>query len=264
MRFSIITVNYNDAEGLKKTFDSVKSQSFTDYEHIVIDGGSSDGSVDIIREVSDELSFWQSKADRGTYDAMNIGLKMAKGEYVNFMNSGDIFHSSEILKVVNEKLDDFDIVTGNSSMPEINKAYINPYKKITLLTLLKHPLSHQSIFYKKDIFNNHCYDINLKMLADFKLNLQSIIFDNCSVKIVDDIISDFDVHGISSENPSLYNCELQKILSDFFPPRVIDDYRSMITPEEIKLIELMPQLRNTSRLQAIAYQLVRFLLKLAR
>src|SRR5574344_467282 len=122
MRFSIITVNYNDAEGLKKTFDSVKSQSFTDYEHIVIDGGSSDGSVDIIREVSDELSFWQSKADRGTYDAMNIGLKMAKGEYVNFMNSGDIFHSSEILKVVNEKLDDFDIVSGNSSMPEINKA----------------------------------------------------------------------------------------------------------------------------------------------
>jgi len=264
MRFSIITVNYNDAVGLKKTIDSIASQTSTDYEHIVIDGGSSDSSADIIKKNADKFSFWQSESDRGTYDAMNIGVRHAHGDYINFMNSGDVFHSSETLESIKTKLYDADIVTGNTFKPEINKLYINPYKELTLLTLLKHPLSHQSIFYKRNIFDQHCFDTNLKMMADFKLNLEAIVLDDCSVKIIEDIVSDFDVNGISSVNPVLYHMELQKILNEFFPRRVIADYQMMNTPEEIPLIELLPQLRKTNRVQKLVYQLAKVLLKITR
>lgn len=264
MRFSIITVNYNDAVGLKKTIDSIAFQTFTNYEHIVIDGGSSDGSLDIIKRNANKFSFWSSEYDEGTYDAMNIGVRHAHGDYINFMNAGDVFHSSETLEAINSKLDDVDIVTGNSFMPEINKLYINPYKELTLLTLLKHPLSHQSIFYKRNLFDRHCFDTNLKMMADFKLNLEAIVFNDCSVKIIDDIVSDFDVNGISSENPVLYHMELQKILNEFFPRRVIVDYQMMNTPEEIPLIELLPQLRKTNRIQKWVYKLAKVLLKILR
>ncbi len=264
MKFSIITVNYNDAVGLNNTINSIASQTFTDYEHIVIDGGSSDGSVNILKNNSSKFSFWRSESDNGIYDAMNIGVAHAKGDYINFMNAGDVFHSPKTLTLVNDKLDDADIVTGNSFMPEINKLYLNPYKELTLLTLLKHPLSHQSIFYKKNIFNQYSFDTNLIMMADFKLNLEAIILKDCSVKIIEDIVSDFDVNGVSSDNPVLYHKELQQILSDLFPRRVLADYLKMNTQEEIPLIELLPQLRKTNRIQNLVYHITKFLLKLSR
>lgn len=264
MRFTIITVNYNDIAGLRRTIESVASQTFIDYEHIVIDGGSFDGSVDVIKENSEKFCFWRSEPDQGTYDAMNIGVRYAHGDYINFMNSGDVFHSTETLKRINKILDNADIITGNSFMPEINKTYINPYKNVTLLTLLKHPLSHQSIFYKREIFDHYSYDTKLKMMADFKLNLQAIVLNDCSVKITQDIVSDFDINGISSENPVLYHNELQHILYELFPRRIITDYQMMETPEEIPLVKLLPQLRNTNRVQKIVYYLAKFLLKIAR
>ena len=89
MKFSVITISYNNAEGLRKTMESVFSQTCADYEFIVIDGGSNDGSVDIIKNGEQKLSFWCSEADKGVYNAMNKGVSHAKGDYLIFMNSGD-------------------------------------------------------------------------------------------------------------------------------------------------------------------------------
>src|SRR5215213_3812369 len=97
-QFSIISINLNNAEGLQKTFDSVFNQTFTDFEYIIIDGGSSDGSEEIIKENADKFSYWVSEKDDGIYDAMNKGIAKATGDYLLFLNSGDHLLDSSILQ----------------------------------------------------------------------------------------------------------------------------------------------------------------------
>ena len=92
MKLSIITVNYNDAKGLERTIKSVISQTFHDYEFIIIDGGSTDGSVDVIKQYENHIDYWVSEKDGGIYPGMNKGLRQAKGDYLNFMNGGDCYH----------------------------------------------------------------------------------------------------------------------------------------------------------------------------
>lgn len=102
-RFSIVTINLNNRAGLEKTIQSVIKQECTDYEYIIIDGGSSDGSAEVIREYQGALSYWASERDTGIYNAMNKGLKQAHGEYVCFLNSGDCFYSSQVLADMHRK-----------------------------------------------------------------------------------------------------------------------------------------------------------------
>ena len=97
VKLSIITVNLNNLEGLKRTYESVVCQTFTDYEWIVIDGGSTDGSREFIEQHQDKFAYWCSEPDKGIYNAMNKGIMRAKGEYLNFMNSGDCFASNDTL-----------------------------------------------------------------------------------------------------------------------------------------------------------------------
>lgn len=100
MTLSIITVNLNNLEGLKRTYDSVVSQTFTDYEWLVIDGGSTDGSREFIEQHQDKFAYWCSEPDKGIFNAMNKGIVRAKGEYLNFMNSGDCFACEETVAEV--------------------------------------------------------------------------------------------------------------------------------------------------------------------
>ena len=94
MKFSIISINYNHSDGLRKTIQSVVNQTFTDFEYIIIDGGSEDGSVEVIKDYSDKITYWISERDKGIYNGMNKGIAQAKGTYINFMNSGDVFYSN--------------------------------------------------------------------------------------------------------------------------------------------------------------------------
>lgn len=88
MKYSIITINYNNADGLRRTIESVVNQTYKDIEYIIIDGGSTDGSVDVIKEYGSQIDYWVSEPDKGIYNAMNKGILQAHGEYLNFMNSG--------------------------------------------------------------------------------------------------------------------------------------------------------------------------------
>ena len=99
-KLSIITVNLNKAKGLQKTIESVIFQTFTDYEYIIIDGGSTDGSKQIIEQYADKITYWVSEPDSGIYNGMNKGIKVAKGEYCLFLNSEDYLLSNEILQNV--------------------------------------------------------------------------------------------------------------------------------------------------------------------
>lgn len=112
MKLSIITINYNNSIGLRKTIESVVSQTDNTFEYIIVDGGSSDGSVDIIKQYADKISQWVSERDGGIYNAMNKGVRMAHGEYIMFLNSGDILYDNNVIGHVLPKLK-ADICVGN-------------------------------------------------------------------------------------------------------------------------------------------------------
>ena len=120
MKYSIITINYNHIEGLKRTIDSVISQTSSNYEYIIIDGGSTDGSVNIIKEYKEHLVYWISEKDNGVYHAMNKGVAQAQGDYCIFMNSGDCFYSPDVLSSLYEYQEDIicgKVLKGDSSRP---------------------------------------------------------------------------------------------------------------------------------------------------
>lgn len=262
MRYSIITVNYNNKGGLEKTIKSVISQTFRDFEYIIIDGGSTDGSVDIIRKYADEITYWVSELDKGIYNAMNKGVMKAQGDYLNFMNSGDCFHDVNVLSEVLKKSNGESIITGRYADASTSSVYQVIAPSITLLTLLKEPFNHQATFYKRELFGNRQYDESLHIQADWKFNMQSIIMDNCSVKIVDTIVADYDFNGISIKNSKLTQEERKKVLRELYPVRILMDYEKMYTDEEVPLLTLVPQLKNSYLLQRIVFHFTMLLLKL--
>lgn len=260
MRYSIITINYNNKDGLEKTINSIFSQTFHDYQFIIIDGGSTDGSIDIIKKYTDNIDYWVSEPDRGIYNAMNKGIKQAIGDYLNFMNSGDTFHSSRVLEDIANMNYDEDIITGGFYDQEKGIKHIIKPQKVTLLTILKNTFNHQATFYKKELFQKRLYDENYIIQSDAKFNYLSIIYDNCSVRITDYIVADYDFNGISSNLFIVYK-ERDQLLEELFPPRILEDYKSMFTPAEVPLVKLLPDLKESPTIQRWVYRFASFLFK---
>jgi len=221
MKLSIITVNYNDAKGLERTIKSVISQSYHDSEFIIIDGGSSDGSQDIIKKYERHIDYWVSETDGGIYQGMNKGLRQAKGDYVNFMNSGDRFHSADVLERIFALDTDADIITGahvGSPHPNVGK------DGISLYTLCTGAVDHQASFIKRDVALRHPYDEKYKIVSDWKFFIQALVLDNCSFFYTDTIVVDVDMTGISNTNITLDHQERESVLKELFPERILSDY----------------------------------------
>ena len=253
MKYSIITINYNNRDGLEETIKSVIEQTFEDYQYIIIDGGSTDGSVDVIKKYADKIDYWISEPDKGRYNAMNKGIKQATGDYLNFMNSGDAFHSPSVLYDINNMNIHEDIITGGIYNREKGITHIIKPQEVTLLTMLKETFNHQATFFKKELFQNRLYDQNYIIQSDAKFNLQSIIYDNCSVKIIDYIVADYDFNGISS-NKLLVEQEWNQLLNELFPKRILMDYKNMYTPAEVPIIKFLPDLKNAPSIQRWSYR----------
>lgn len=222
MRYSVITINYNNKDGLSKTIQSVINQKYNDYEYIIIDGGSTDGSIDIIKEHVYGITYWISEKDNGIYNAMNKGILVAKGDYCIFMNSGDCFHSPNVLEMISQYSED--VINGKVSRDDY--PYPNGFFKdtITMIDLYRRSLEHQSSFIRRTLFENCPYDENLKIVADWKFFIQQIILNNCSFRNTDIIVADYDISGISSNNLNLDKSERQKVLKELLPNRILLDY----------------------------------------
>ena len=220
MKFSVITINYNNCVGLRKTIESVVNQTFKDFEYIIIDGGSTDGSVDVIKEYSDRIDYWVSEPDRGIYDAMNKGVDVAKGEYHNFMNSGDTLCNNDTLERVCALLGDCDIVCGNTIMPFRQE----PIKEITFNSLYSGTICHQCAFIKGSLMKKYRYDETLKIVADRKFFIQALILENCSYSAIDVDVVNYDINGFSSNNRFLSDYEHSKVLEELIPERIRQDY----------------------------------------
>ena len=234
MRYSIITINYNDKEGLSRTIKSVINQTSKDFEYIIIDGGSTDGSVDIIKQNANHIDYWVSEKDKGVYNGMNKGIAQAKGDYLVFMNSGDCFHMPDVLTLMSDYQEDIicgKVFEGNTTIPS------GHYKPtITLVDLMRGSLPHQAMFIKRELMVKHPYDENYKILSDWKFCIQALVFDNCTFRNSDVVVADYDISGISTNSNGLLAKEREIILKELFPQRIIEDYERL-TPVDDELLD---------------------------
>ena len=265
-KYTIITINYNNGKELRRTIESVINQTLTDFEYVVIDGGSTDDSVSIIKEYGDRIDFWISERDKGVYNAMNKGLSHAHGEYVNFMNSGDSFYSPTVLEEIDSEIGDADILFGNVCNSLSGRRYggIKADSEVTFLTLKKEIICHQGTFYRRTIFERHPYDESLKLIADWKVNVQAIVFDNCKVKVVDTIVANYDLTGMSSTQSQLHAEERKRVMAELFPERILKDYEHLYTESEMPIVGLLPELKKRGRVQKIIYLFAKYVLKLIK
>ncbi|RXJ84867.1 glycosyltransferase family 2 protein [Arcobacter sp. CECT 8985] len=169
MKLSIITIVLNDKQNIEKTIKSVLSQNI-ELEYIIIDGGSSDGTLDIIKKYEDKIDVLVSEKDSGIYNAMNKAIDLATGEWVNFMNSGDMFFDSNVLKDILPKLDSsVDIIYGNWEVRYPHKKRIAKANKNVNNIWKGMIFSHQSCFVKKDILKQYRFNESSSITADFEL-----------------------------------------------------------------------------------------------
>jgi len=198
MKISIVTINYNNLSGLKKTRDSVISQTYKDYEWIVIDGGSTDGAKEFLQEHSSEMSYWCSERDKGVYNALNKGTQHVTGDYIICMNSGDFFYDEYVLEhVCGEKLT-ADVVYGDWVQLYEDGHTNNLYgpKTFSLHFICKWNLSHQAIFARADIMKNSPYDERYDVIADWAKWVE-LTLKKCTFQYVPYNICYFAMGGLS-------------------------------------------------------------------
>ena len=170
-KITIITVCYNAINSIEKTIISILSQTYKNLEYIIIDGGSTDGTIDVIKKYEKQISYWKSEPDKGVYDAMNKGIELATGEWVNFMNAGDSFYNTEVLQSLNLYFSDSqtDIIYGDTCIEINNK---NKYRVIpeNISNIELHlPFCHQSCFVKSSIIKNNLFLLQYKYVADYAM-----------------------------------------------------------------------------------------------
>ena len=203
---SVVTICYNAKNDLEKTILSVLSQTYQDIEYIVIDGGSTDGTVDIIHKYSERLFYWISEPDKGIYDAMNKGMDRATGSWINFMNAGDTFCDNEVIKNIfgYNDLSDYSVIYGDCYVSKLNQLqYLkaSSMKKVHV----QMPFCHQSSFIRKTRLR---FSIDLKIAADYQMIYEYYRMNGISSFLyISKPISVFDATGISTTNNNLLQKE---------------------------------------------------------
>lgn len=247
MRLSIVTINYNNAEGLERTLDSILAQTYDGIEHIIVDGGSTDGSVDVIKRYvqkvdSQELKVdsvvWVSEKDKGIYNAMNKGIRMSTGDYIQILNSGDLLASDDAIERMMEELKKNDypeLLYGNAVDVCDGKRLSKhgPNIEYSLKTLYKTTYPHDSSFFKRELFSEErygLYDENLKIVSDWKWYLMAIGLGNVKPIYVDYDVTLFDVTGISSTHKDLDKKERRQVLEEVLPPAILKDMDNYAFP----------------------------------
>ncbi|MBS5527990.1 MAG: glycosyltransferase [Prevotella sp.] len=246
MKVSIVTVNRNNAFGLKTTIDSIRNQTFRDYELIITDGGSTDNSIDIIRANTDIITDWVSERDNGIYDGMNKSLIRCHGDYVIFMNSGDSFFSPDVLNIVFSTSSDADVIYGDVSFLKIIKA--NPAIKSLQDFYCTSPFCHQAVFTRTSLAKQIKFDTDYKIVADWRMFYlifaQGGIFEYKPI-----VIAQCDSSGISNLDVRRNNAERIKFLKTIYPNFVLTDYQELQDIKKGTLWIYYKRLENTPKLK---------------
>jgi glycosyltransferase involved in cell wall biosynthesis len=222
-KLSVITINYNDADGLEKTMLSVLNQNCHDFEFIVIDGNSIDNSKQVIEKHAEKLAYWVSEPDAGIYNAMNKGIKAAKGNYLLFMNSGDVLvDDPEILNacipILTEDIVAFDCFLSKEGIITGRRTHI---QKPTLFYVYQFGLKHQSTFVKRALFEKlGLYNENYKIAGDYEFWIRSFLQPETSAAGYSLPIAVFALGGISQNAD--WTIEHNKIEQQWMPHHIGD------------------------------------------
>lgn len=223
MKLSLITVNYNNKVGLEQTIRSVLSQTYRDFEWIIIDGGSTDGSREVIENLNANpnanITYWCSEPDKGIYNAMNKGVSHAKGLYVNFMNTGDTFYNEHVLENMMPYLNEgkTDVLYGNVSNEYSDHSEVKTFpKKISFRWLYNDTINHQASFCKLEKLKKFMFDETLRIMADRKLWLQLYV-QGCSFMYVPTTMVRYDHTGDTWIGGDKWLSDFCKLHEEFIP-----------------------------------------------
>jgi glycosyltransferase involved in cell wall biosynthesis len=228
MDLSIITISLNNPEGLRKTIESVVNQTFTEFEYIIIDGGSNDGSVEIIKEHDDKIAYWISEPDKGIYNAMNKGIKKASAGYCLFLNSGDYLVNSSVLETCFKNSFTEDLIYGN--IIHDRQGELITYKlpqTLSFYDFYVDSIGHPATFIKRSLFDDiGFYNEKYKIVSDWEFFLKAIFLKRASLKYIDMEIAVVNCEGISMNSSGLTNEERSSVLKELFPG-FIEDYKKL-------------------------------------
>jgi glycosyltransferase involved in cell wall biosynthesis len=235
MKLSIITVNKNNASGLEKTIQSVIYQTSTDFEYIIIDGNSTDGSVEVIQKYNAKINFWVSEPDTGIYNAMNKGIQKAQGEFCLFLNSGDwlitldsLENAFDIIKHSNEA----DIYYGNCLASDYS-LWIMPHKLSIYDLYLQTAPNHQNTFIKRNLFFDHqFYNENYPTVSDSIFFVKEYWNYKSKFTFINTIISIYSIGGISS----IYKFDKQELHKEMKIIMGNKDYNFCVIISKLKFI----------------------------
>ena len=235
--FSIITVCFNDRAGLVQTYESIKLQKHGDYEWIIIDGASKDVTVDFLKSIVSSRTKWISEKDYGIYDAMNKGILKSSGEYIVFMNAGDLFSDANVLQNVAVTILSatytIDVVFGGATLKfPYGGSYFRPARKMELYIWKGLPAIHQATYYRRERLASCSYDLKYRICGDYylisMLYIQSILAEYLNISLVD-----FRVGDTSYRNPiTILNegyCIQRDILNSPLYMRILSYARRAIT-----------------------------------
>jgi len=216
MKISIVTVTKNCGDSIEKTIKSVINQTYPEIEYLIIDGGSTDNTKEIIEKYHSNIDFFISENDYGTYDAMNKGLKFATGELVHFLNGGDLFYNNnvieEIIEIMN-KSHQVDIIYGDCILYDQNENEFCSGYRSDIVQIISRGICHQTIFSKMKVFEK-CgqFDINYRIFADLDWLLRSLICCHCSIEYIPKPIVYYLRGGLSDTQIGQYQSERINII----------------------------------------------------
>lgn len=231
LKITVITVCYNTVETIEETILSVINQTYENIEYVIIDGGSMDGTVDVIKKYSDRISYWISEPDMGIYDAMNKGIKAATGDYINFMNAGDSFYENSVLESVACSIDRKAVIVYGQLMKIFNRfRFISVPKAINLEDMRGDTrLPHQAMFARTDYQKAHPFDTSYRSAADFKFYFNAYFTDKCKFQFLPFLIANYDSETGMSKDSHIGIVESMRVqgreINEIQKKRLIQKYK---------------------------------------
>lgn len=203
---SVITVSYNAVLTIEQTILSVIDQTYPNIEYIIIDGGSKDTTIDIIKKYSDQISYWKSEPDKGIYDAMNKGIAIARGEWINFMNCGDTFYNNHVIEDLMNKANRLsDIIYGDTNLILSIGEYIEKGQETTENEYMS--FGHQAAFSRTSLMKKHGFDLKYRICADRNF-FYLVHKEGAKFEYIDLIVANYEAEiGLSSSNMNIIEYE---------------------------------------------------------
>lgn len=226
MKLSIITINYNNCKGLERTLHSIQSQTCHDFEWIVIDGGSTDGSRELVEQHQNSISYWCSEPDRGIYHAMNKGVAKAIGDYCLFLNSGDELCDSHVIERLQNTSFSADIVSCDIYIDGVGRDKLRKsVESVNAYWLYDNSLYHPSTWIRREVLVKYPYHEEFRTISDWVFFFETLVLHDSSYQHVPMAISVFYKNGISNNSQfiDIEYSDKYNYLKNYFPTQYVND-----------------------------------------